>query len=323
MTRRLRALGLPLAVSLALAIFGAGPAAATQRAQFPVQGAGDRGTDVVALQHLLRARGHGLAVTGYFADDTRRALKAFQERVGLRSSGVADVPTWAALVPRLDPGAGGEAVLALKTQLNAKRRAGLSQASSFDGATRDAVRAFQRHMGLPATGVADANTWRYLIWHFERPDFGRAGLCNYNGGSPRADWGTAAAVAQLEAAAALFNRRAGGRIAVGDIGFEHGGPINLHQTHQDGLDIDIALVRRDGRQCSRPGISYLSRQYDRAATREMLSAIHDALGPRLKLIYFNDPQMIGAGLAQRYSNHDDHIHVRLCEPDHVRARYVC
>ena len=142
-------------------------------------------------------------------------------------SGVADVPTWEVIVPQLARGAAGEEVLALQEQLNAKRGAGLSLTTDFDGPTNTAVMALQRHLGLPANGMVDLATWRNLLWHLVRPDFSRPGLCNYNGGNLTADWGTASAIAMLEQTATLFHERTGGRIAVGDISFEHGGRIDL------------------------------------------------------------------------------------------------
>jgi hypothetical protein len=306
-----------------MTMLAAAPASALARAEFPVQSGGSRGTDVTALQHLLRARGHSTPVTGIFGSDTRQAVIAFQAATGLRQSGVANVATWQKLVPNLAQGAGSEAVLALKKQLNAKRRAGLALTTTFDAATRNAVGALQRHMGLAQTGRVDAGTWRNLIWHYERPAYGNGTLCNYNGGNRSADWGTADTVALLEAAARVFRNRTGHNIAVGDISFEHGGNIRLHATHEDGLDIDIALIRLDGRQCSNPGISYKSGRYDRADTRALLVALREAFGNRLKRIYFNDPQMVRAGLSTRYPNHDDHIHVRVCEASHPKSRYVC
>lgn len=323
MTRLLSRLRFALGVGAVVGLLVGVPANGVSRAQFPIESVGDRGADVTALQHLLRASGHRVPATGYFGDRTRRALMAFQRSSGLAASGIAHVSTWEKIVPDLSMGASGEAVLALKGELNAKHGAGLSTTPTFDSATRNAVRALQREMNLPATGVVDRNTWRKLTWHFMRPDFARASLCNYNGGHRNADWGTANAIAQLESAADLFRSRAGGVVAIGDISFKHGGDIDLHQTHEDGLDIDIALIRTDGRQCTNPGISYKSSKYDRDATRQMLQAIHDDLWGHLQLIYFNDPQMIRAGLSQRYPNHDDHIHVRLCVVAHALARYDC
>jgi hypothetical protein len=313
----------PLVLALGVVMVGAMPASAHKRAQFPVQSLGDRGADVVTLQHLLRARGRSVAVSGFFGSETRSALIGYQQSVGLGGSGVAFVSSWEAIVPQLSQGSSGEAVLALKKQLNAKRKAGLALTSMFDSATRTAVRTLQGHMGLSKTGVVDKTTWRNLVWHYIRPQFSRPSLCNYNGGNAHADWGTASAIAHLEAAADLFRQRAGGKVAVGDISHEHGGPITYHATHEDGLDIDVALIRLDGRQCRRPGISYKSAKYDRADTRQLLRAVRDIFGSHLKLVYFNDPQLIAEGLSQRYPNHDDHIHIRVCEPAHAKTRYVC
>ncbi len=323
MIRSLANLRLSVMAASVLALVAVVPASAISRAQFPVQSVGDRGSDVTTLQHLLRARGSSTPVTAYFSSGTRQALMSFQGSVGLARSGVATVATWQRLAPQLAQGSSGEAVVALKKQLNEKRRAGLSLGSSFDGATRNAVIALQRHMGLPANGRVDTATWRNLVWHYERPAYGTSSLCNYNGGNRSADWGTANTISSLEAAARLFHGRTGGRIAVGDISFEHGGEIRYHATHEQGLDIDIALVRTDGRQCNNPGISYRHARYDRADTRAMLVAMREIYGPHLKLIYCNDPQMIRAGLSVRYPNHDDHVHVRVCEADHAQGRYVC
>jgi peptidoglycan hydrolase-like protein with peptidoglycan-binding domain len=40
----------------------------------------------------------GVAVTGYFGADTKRAVRAFQGARGLVKTGAVDPPTWAALV---------------------------------------------------------------------------------------------------------------------------------------------------------------------------------------------------------------------------------
>ncbi len=323
LARPLRIAASAVVLALILGAPASVPASAHARAEFPVQSMGDRGADVTALQHLLRFRGHSIEVTGTFKPETQSAVSSFQVQSGLGDSGIANVATWEALVPNLVQGEDNEAVIALKKQLNAKRKAGLTDNSTFNGATRDVVRAFQNHIGLNNTGEVDRATWRNLIWHFMRPDFSRPSLCNYNGGHSNGDWGTAATIAHLNDAADLFRSRAGGKVAIGDLSFEHGGEISLHNTHEHGLDIDIALIRQDGRQCSNPGISYTSGQYDRADTRQLLQSIHDELGPHLKLIYFNDPQMIAEGLSRKFPHHNDHIHVRLCEPGHALDRYVC
>lgn len=299
------------------------PAAAHPRAVYPVQSLGDRGLDVLALQHLLRGRGHTVPADGVFGTSTQAAVIDFQDGQDLAGTGVVRAATWDRLVSPLGGGASGEAVVALQKLLNGKRQAGLTVNATFDTPTRRQVTSFQAQMGLTADGFVDGATWRNLLWHYVRPAFSNPALCNYNGGSSKADWGSASAVGLVEVAAVAFRQSTGGRMAIGDISAEHGGNIPYHATHEHGLDVDIALIRHDGDQCSRPGTSFRSAQYDRAATRKMLVSIRAAAGRHLKLIYFNDPVLIAEGLAWRYPHHDDHVHVRYCAADHALSMYRC
>jgi peptidoglycan hydrolase-like protein with peptidoglycan-binding domain len=64
---------------------------------FPLVRKGDRDHPVKALQYLLRARGHGLAVDGIFGPDTDAAVRAFQQQHGLAVDGVVGPKTGAAV----------------------------------------------------------------------------------------------------------------------------------------------------------------------------------------------------------------------------------
>src|SRR5690349_13911243 len=78
---------------------------------YPHQSAGDRGSDVQALQGLLRQQTDPyLSITGVFDGATVAAVRAFQMDRGLPVTGMVDAGTWARLIVRLDPGATGEAV---------------------------------------------------------------------------------------------------------------------------------------------------------------------------------------------------------------------
>jgi peptidoglycan hydrolase-like protein with peptidoglycan-binding domain len=320
-TVKRHALRVAVLASLML-VMAPAPSAAISRAQFPTQSLGSRGSDVAALQHLLRSQGVSIAVSGYFDAATRAAVADFQNGNGLKADGVARPPTWQALVPTLERGARGEAVLALKRQLNDKRDAGLAAGELYDAPTVQAVRAFQRRMGLPTTGAADRATWRHLLWSFA-PVPSEGAVCDYSlHGGPSRQWGTASTVAQLAAAGELYQRRTGQRLAVGDISLERGGSLAGHRTHRVGLDVDVRPARTRGSSC-RAGISYRMRSYDRQGTRELIQAIHDAAPGHVKLIYFNDPQLIREGLTLRYPNHDAHLHIRYCEADHPLAAYRC
>jgi peptidoglycan hydrolase-like protein with peptidoglycan-binding domain len=315
-----------LALLVSLIMLGAGGSFADARrhSAFPTLALGNAGIDVAAVQHLLRHAGFGLMADGSFDAATQAAVAETQAVRGLRVDGVVDADTWQALIVPLGPGDAGEAVRAIQRLLNAKRGAGLAETATYDQPTTAAVGAFQRHVGLPRTDAVDESTWRSLLAHFARASRTEGTLCHYHSGNGHAaKWGTASAIGQLEAAAAAFHARTGLRVSVGEISFIGGGAIRHHATHESGLDVDIGLVRRDGRQCRRLGLSYRQPQYDRDATRQLIQAIYDSAPGMVKLIYFNDPVLISEGLAVRYPRHDDHLHVRYCLPRHSDQRYRC
>jgi murein endopeptidase len=121
--------------------------------------------------------------------------------------------------------------------------------------------------------------------------------------------GTGAAIGQLEAAARAFVGSRHGRVSVGDISFERGGNIPLHQTHERGLDVDIRPNGDAENQCSF-GTNWRLASYDRAATRILINDIRAAAPGHVKLVYFNDPVLIREGLTTHFLGHDDHLHMR-------------
>ena len=306
---------------LAASLLGAGPVAGAATPLYPHQSLGNRGADVEAIQGFLRHRGATIGVDGVFAASTEAAVQAFQQQAGIQATGRVGETTWVALVVRVAPGVAGEAVKSLQRQLNHKRGAGLAVTGTFDLATVAAVRRFQQHAGLTVNGIAGARTWRYLIAHFDRPAFGTA-VCDYQVGNGLADWGTAAAIGQVEAAAARVVNLGHGRVAIGDISLEHGGDIAGHVSHERGLDVDVRPMRTAKDQC-RVGVSYRSLAYDRAATRDLIRAVRATARGHIKLIYFNDPVLIREGLVRSYAGHDDHLHIRYCERSHPIPAYDC
>jgi peptidoglycan hydrolase-like protein with peptidoglycan-binding domain len=311
---------LPLLTALLAAwIFAVAPVAAAPL--YPNQSLGNRGVDVKALQGFLMHRGAPLRVDGVFGTATDAAVRAFQAADGLPVNGQADERTWVGLVVRVEAGSAGEAVKALQRQLNEKRRAGLAVDGVFGASTKAAVLAFQRHVGLTRNGIAGPLTWRYLISGFERPVFGSK-VCDYQVGNGPADWGTAGAIGQIEAAAVNVVARGHGRVAIGDVGFEHGGVLPGHTSHRYGLDVDVRPMRTDARQCSW-GVNYRATTYDRAATRDLVESIRATAPGHIKQIWFNDPVLVREGLTRTHSGHDDHIHVRYCERIHPVAAYDC
>jgi peptidoglycan hydrolase-like protein with peptidoglycan-binding domain len=320
--RRLLGLSALTAALLAAAIVTTPASAALPGFAWPVQSIGNRGADVKAIQSLLR--GHGIAVVydGNFTLDTRSAVITFQVARGLPATGIVDAATWERLVTPVGPGAAREPVLTLQRQLNEKRAAGLVTTGTWDSATAVAVRAFETHVGLPVDGIADRTVWRYLVAHFDRPTFSASSLCDYSVGNGLANWGTGAAIGQIEAAGRTVVSSGLGRIPIGDVSLEHGGDIAGHVFHEQGLEVDIRPVR-DGRDQCRWGTNIRLASYDRTATRALIKAIRNAAPGHVKLVFFNDPQLVAEGWSSWHAGHDDHLHVRYCEAWHPVAAYRC
>ncbi|GAA3370656.1 hypothetical protein GCM10020367_18140 [Streptomyces sannanensis] len=313
-----------LATTLALLLGLGRPADAFAGAFFPTQSTGTRGSDVVALQHLLNARGQSLATDGVFGSGTVSAVKSFQGANGLAADGIVGPATWGKAIITVREGDSGPAVKAVQSLLNAKRSAGLTVDGVFGSGTASAVRTFQSHAGLGADGVVGADTWRNLLWHYESVNFGAGTLCDENpDGNTSANWGTGAAVGQLEAAAATFSSNGRGRVPVGDLSWEHGGDINGHSSHEAGMDADVWPIRTDAAQCTASRITWQSSTYDRAATRKLVQAIRAAAPGHIKVIWFNDPVLIDEGLTEPLTNHDNHLHIRYCEAVHPNSLYDC
>jgi peptidoglycan hydrolase-like protein with peptidoglycan-binding domain len=324
-------LGAALAVFLSSAL--ASPAAAAVHA-FPVLSAGSQGTDVRILQYLLRSRGFGVTADGSFGPATVDAVASFQVSSGLPPTGTATTTTWARLIVVLAAGDRGSAVKALQLGLNEKRAAGIAVTGVYDSATRAAVLAFQRHIGLTPDGIAGTQTWRLLVWHFELPRFAMAALCAYSNppNYHRAHWGTAETIAGLERAAARVYTAGLGPVAVGDISREHGGDIAGHTFHEEGLDADVRPMRDARNQCLSGTTWYrlsggvkvcCNPAYDRTATRALIRALRAASPGHVNYIWFNDPKLIAEGLTSYHTGHDDHLHVSYCEVSYAIAAYEC
>lgn len=126
---------------------------------------GDRGDSVRSVQQALVNQGIEVAggVDGIFGPGTEAALKTFQGRSGLNSSGTVDRATAIALGLESSPflglsqGTRSDAVRQLQERLIA---AGFTPSGGADGifgqGTKASLQAFQSAQGLSPTGVVDA-----------------------------------------------------------------------------------------------------------------------------------------------------------------------
>lgn len=135
---------------------------------------GSRGEAVVALQKAL-----GITADGSFGPATETKVKAFQSSKGISPTGVVASATWAALMGQsstgtptttptspltteftpyksttLQVGSKGTAVKVLQAGLG-----GLAVDGAFGQLTAARVIAFQKSVGLKATGIVDTATW--------------------------------------------------------------------------------------------------------------------------------------------------------------------
>ena len=270
---------------------------------------GNRGSDVRALQYLLRAAGR-VSDPSTASSALRRRPRSWQHQKarGLPATGVVNDPTWRSLTPNLSMGSSGDAVRALQRLLNDKRRAGLTVSGTYGTGTRDAVAAFQRHMTSTLVRVDGRVHLAAAALAFRAPRLGQHER--------------AVRLQRRQRAGELGNRR-------GDRSAAHRREAHLRRRPRPGggrrhrassTAATSPATRRTSRaststfaRCATPRTSARTRRtiaqtaYDRAATRALIKEIRAAAPGHVKVIYFNDPVLIGEGLTTRLSGHDDHL----------------
>jgi hypothetical protein len=135
---------------------------------YPALHAGDEGARVVALQCQLARRGFNPgAARGVVRWRTEAAIRAFKVSRGLQDTSVFRRKAWTALLsagtrPLLSTGSTGGAVNRLQRSLSASLRETVHVTGAFGGATRHAVRGYQRARDLTVDGTANTQTWNAL-----------------------------------------------------------------------------------------------------------------------------------------------------------------
>ena len=110
-----------------------------------------------------------------------------------------------------------------------------------------------------------------------------------------------------------------GLISLNDVSERHGGDNHDHDTHENGLDLDLRLPKTDGTS----GTDTRRSDYDRNAAWAMLKAI--ASNPRVERVLFTDPVLLerikteapewGHKVFDGGRVHLNHFHVDIKPPD--------
>ena len=137
---------------------------------------GDRGREVVDLQTRLGTMGFDLGnrgIDGVFGPRTERAVKTFQQSLGLLADGQVGPITWREIVEaayrpggrllylRHDPSRGSD-IVELQRMLNDLGFDPGAVNGVFDARTARAVRDFQKNAGLQVDGVVDEAVFKTL-----------------------------------------------------------------------------------------------------------------------------------------------------------------
>lgn len=93
------------------------------------------------------------------------------------------------------------------------------------------------------------------------------------------------------------------KFGIGNISRAGGGEYSKHSSHQNGLQVDIRALRRDGLQLP---VNRFDQQYDSKATAKLIEIFYSH--PATRKILFNDKDI---ARVQAWTNHDDHFHVAI------------
>lgn len=96
------------------------------------------------------------------------------------------------------------------------------------------------------------------------------------------------------------------QVVVGDISFRTGGPMELHRSHQNGLDVDVYYPRRDATLRAPTGAGQVDRRRSQALLDHFLAA-----GAEKIFVGYTTGLQGPSDVVIPYPNHGDHMHVRF------------
>jgi peptidoglycan hydrolase-like protein with peptidoglycan-binding domain len=288
---------------------------------------------------LTRATGVKLPKLGRIGPQAAGLLRALQKQHRIKPNGVVGPNTINVIKRHIAGLAQGEAgpdyelqgevsrssstyIRWVQQSLNQIQGSGLIVDGVKGPKTTAAVKQFQQGRGLTADGIVGPITEAALVAagapappqvgtpsstnkvNAQLPASG-TGFYSYAPSSRR--YGIAETIRALQQLSSTWaaGHPSGPRIGFGDISLQGGGPISGHASHQKGVDVDVRLMRNDGRE--EPTV-YQSANYSRALTQQLIDLIRANGVLRVQYIFFNDPQARGVS---KWPNHDNHLHVRF------------
>jgi peptidoglycan hydrolase-like protein with peptidoglycan-binding domain len=287
------------------------------------------------LNNVLKLK---LSTDGVFGKGTAAAVGDFQKKQGLLPTFIPDDNTIRALIAA---GAGDPPIPGRKSvktvqpehpdfkkqkkayykwvQDSLNRILGLSLVVDGDFGTKSkaALRDFQKQVGITASGVVNCLTEGKLIQKngcrkphpevkVQLPEKG-VGFYSYKMDLRHKQYAIAETVAALVTVGMRWALKhpSGPRLGIGEISLQGGGCIAGHASHQMGVDVDMALVRNDGRE---EHTVVGAAAYSRPFTQEVVDLLRGNGVLKVKRIFLNDSKVTGR---EYQDGHDNHIHVRF------------
>jgi murein endopeptidase len=96
---------------------------------------------------------------------------------------------------------------------------------------------------------------------------------------------------------------------IGDISREHGGPMDEHASHQNGLDVDVYFPRRDGTLRAPTSQSQINHRLAQDLLDRFLAA-----GAQTIFVGYSTGLRGPTGVVVPWPGHDYHMHVRFPPP---------
>lgn len=190
--------------------------------------------------------------------------------------------------------------------LNTKAGAKLGVDKRCGPKTIQAILDFQKTFMPVPDGRVDPGglTWKKLTAPslVQLPQASGLGYYSYSPGTRQ--YGTVHTIQALRDVAATFRLNAPQLLVeIGDISFEHGGPMDPHHAHQHGTNVDIRPLRKDNKLLP---VTTTDPAYSRENTKILVKSL---LGHRnVRRILFNDPTIHGV---HPFPGHDNHLHIEM------------